>query len=550
MSDGKPRKRRTQAQILQSKIREEELSLKLQQLQRRSIRMGYDAVSIGAAKRRRTPVVERQGEAKVYDRLKQRHAENLTRDLLRNYTVATGHDLQRRLNVAGFAELSLDFDGEDSATEAIGSAIAEWFNYDWAPKSDARDETPWAEQLQCTVSAIGTDGGILVAFDDTLQNDGRLWYWELEQLCTVQESVWQAEAPDYCRDANGQAYVIDRGQVRDALGRIVAYVVTWKRNGGDAASGEYTVWHRENARLIKRPKRHNQFVPVPSYLPMVADQEDAYEFRTSEIQSAKKAAKIYATVKSERKEDELLIDEEGAFATLDDPGISTTQATATEPTPCEALEALTGGYTDYVDEDDTVEIHDNPRPNRDAMPFLDGFSKSSGAALGMAESYSLLHAKASYTAFRGELIMTWVAFEAEQLGLRDRFLDWAAIRAIEYGLRNRLIETETGEIVTAADLPRHWQRKLEWTMPTMPVVDEEKQYRAQAAGMKLGKLNFRNLHGSKWRRAFARLKQQLAVAREDQLPFSIFETVAGAELELKNENENENENGDGNDEQA
>ena len=522
------------ARKLRAEIKEQALSLELAQLKRRTIRMGYDAVDNEAKKRRRTPAVERQGEPGIYDRHKQQHAENLARDLVRNYTVATGQDLQRRLNVAGFATLSLDFDSEEHAD--VGAAIADWFNLDWAPESDARDETPFAEQLQCTITALGTDGGVLVAFDDTLQDDGKLWYWEIEQLCEVVDLAWRQEAPDFCRDGNGDPYPIDRGQIRDHAGRIVAYCVTWKRNAGMVNSGEYTIWARENARLIKRPKRHNQFIPVPLYLAGVSDMEDAYEMRTSELQSAKKAAKIYATIKSERKEDELDLNEDGAFVSQDDPALDADAASYMKAPHLEALEDLTGGYSDYIDDDDVVDVHAFDRPNG-AMPgFLDHCSKNAGAAIGLADSYALMQAKASYTAFRGEVIMTWVAFYAEQYSLRERFLNWCAIKAIRYGLRRGLIEDDTGRKIRETDLPRNWHRRVEWAMPTAPVVDEEKHHRAQREGQKVGAVDFRDLHGSQWRRRMDRLAQQIAVAREKGLPYSVFETVAGAPLEL-DENE-------------
>ena len=99
------------------------------------------------------------------------------------------------------------------------------------------------------------------------------------------------------------------------------------------------------------------------------------------------------------------------------------------------------------------------------MPgYVDFVTGLIGGTRGLGRVYSTLKAQTSYTAFRGEQIMTWQSFRDMQKELERDVCDWAARLAIARAIR-------TGEIKSA--LPEGWERMIAWTWPKMIEVSEK-----------------------------------------------------------------------------
>jgi hypothetical protein len=488
------------------------------------IKAQYDAVEPNADNHRRTAKVERKNESGILTKRKQQKAINLTRNLLRNFTAARSIDWQIRANVVGIGpQLILHLDDATAAENAQDAFKM------WAKDCDSRDDTPLNEILACIMSAVGTDGGTLVVFDNFMHDDGRLLFWSTDQLCEVNAEEWESKKHPWKerRRVDGRRrnmpMMQERGIVRDSTGRVVAYIIHPEPGKVDAPLDEVTILPRGTAKLIKRPWRLNQLIPIPEYLPMVADMEDLYEMRTSELATAKKTSKVYGHVKSQRKEEEMeLLNDRGAIE-LTDSDRTTSESSAAKEN-YEALEEFTGGYTDYLDPEDEVVVYDPTRPNELMAPFFDHCLLGAGASVGLARAHTQVRAEGSYTAFRGDSLMSWQTYAINQKMLERRLMDWLAVKYLTW-LQSR------GRIA----LPAGWESKIAWDWPRMPVLDPAKEHKADRDALKNARKTLADVIGPDWRRVLENYGKQLDVARELGIPLSVFETVAGAVAETETE---------------
>jgi hypothetical protein len=244
----------------------------------------------------------------------------------------------------------------------------------------------------------------------------------------------------------------------------------------------------------------------------------------SELASAKRTAKQYAIVK--RKDavtdwdnpagsPEFLPENDGRTST------SVAQDGANQATHSaknyERLEALTGGLTDYIDPDDAVEFPDLKHPNVNMAGFIESVLGFSGSALGLAQAYTRLRADTSYTAFRGDMIMTWRTFYWLQKHLERTVCDWVAIKVLGWAQRKGLV----------GKIPDGWERRISWTWPTMPEVDTLAAEQAIAAALKNGTVDYAELIGPDWLNRFTSLAAQLEAGRKLKLPLSVYEQKSG-----------------------
>lgn len=476
-----------------------------------SIKNEYDVLR--SNKLRRTPKVETQAEGGIYPASKRARGANVGRDLERNYSSARGIIHQFRMNVVGaLGKLQVNVSGGDKA--------AGWFNGVWAKDCDFRDAQHWSTICQNVVAAVMREGDILAVFDDDLIEDsGKLLFWETDQILPCSDALFKARFPETA--------VNDGGIVRDKWGRITAYTVTGKR-GLTAIDNEadLTVWKRENAVMPRDPWRMNQGRGVPPMLTAAASLLDLYEMLARELQSAKKAASDYAHVKRKDAVDDwdlpgsapsLLPENSGKDAAT--VATETGGGAAGPARNYENLEAFTGGYTDYGAPEDEIVIYDPKRPNVNMAGFVEAVLCHAGAAFGLARAYAMLRADTSYTAFRGDMIMTWQgAFYPLQKWLERAFADWVAVKALTWAQRTKRITA----------LPEGWERSLSWQWPRMPEVDSAKQQNAIAQAVKNGTTDWTQLIGPDWKSHFDALAEQIEYAKAKGIPLSNMETKSGA----------------------
>jgi capsid protein len=517
-------KRRPSVDVAKEKYERALLKFKTAKLERMNkIMAKYDATE--SNQYRRQPVRENKGESGIYDMTKRLRGCNLGRDLERNYSPAKSMLHQFRINVVGsLGKIRVNAEGGDEATK--------WFNEVWAKDCDFRDDVHWSQMEQNVVASVLREGDVLKVIDDNLIEDsGKTLMWESDQIVPVSEKILKAsEYKDMTQD---------NGIIRDEWGRVVAYSVTGKHGLSVIENpDDVTFWKREQARLIRNPWRLNQGRGIPSLLTPSSNFVDLYEILASELMSAKKSAKQYAFVKRSNAvtdwddptaDPEWLPENDGrTSADVAQDGANQSTHTARN---YERLEALTGGLTDYLDPDDSVEFPKLDHPNSSLAPFLETVHGYGGSALGLARAYTILRADSSYTSFRGDMIMTWVTFLWLQKWLERADADWTARRVLTWAQRK-------GEIATLGD---EWERSISWTWPTMPEVNEKDAETATALSLKNGSTNYAELLGPDWKDRMDDLAEQIDYAREKNLPLSVLEQKSGGMADSSNDNIGESE---------
>jgi capsid protein len=277
---------------------------------------------------------------------------------------------------------------------------------------------------------------------------------------------------------------------------------------------------------MRTPWRHNQGRGIPALLTPAANFADLYEILAASLQSAKRTAKQYAYIKradavtdwdSPTGTPERLPENDGKSA-ADVAAEGANSSTEPEARNYESLETFTSGLTDYMQPGDTVVIPAQEHPNPVLKDYMDAVHGFSGAALGLASAYTRMRADSSYTAFRGDMIMTWVTFYWLQKRLERLACDWVARKALAWGMRRRAFGA----------LPVGWERSLSWTWPRMPEVNESDAEQAVAAKLKNGTTTYSALLGPDWRQRLASLAEEVNEIRRLLLPLGILETTAGA----------------------
>ena len=469
----------------------------------------YDAVDTRHLRRRST--VETRDEGGIYTARKRGQGANLGRDLERNYPPAAGLLHQFRVNVVGsLGKIRVNTEGGDTA--------ASWFNQVWSQDCDYRSVLHWSEWLANTLAGVIREGDQLTVFDDQVTPDdtGQLISWETDQIASADKNILPADYRDM---------VQDNGIIRDKLGREVAYIASGKRGLAKITKAEdMSIYPRGVARLICNPWRQNQGRGVPGLVTSAAHFQDMYELITSEVQSAKRAAMQYAFVKrtdavtdwdNPGDDPEWLPENAGkTAATVDAEGPNV--ATAPGQQGYERLENMTGGHIDYMDDGDSVEFPDMGRPNPDVAAFLDNIHGASGGGLGLASAYTKQKAEKSYTAFRGDMVMTWVTFRWYQKWLERKACDWVARKALSWAMRHKHIPA----------LPAGWESSLSWQWPRMPEVDGLKAQQASLLALQNGTTDYGELIGPDWRDHFDALAEQYEYAMSKGLPLSAFGAIA------------------------
>lgn len=516
-----------------------------------AIRALYTALTSTRAGQRRATIIERGNEEKTqlkpFDRLQ---AIAMGRDLNRNNPAAITILEQRKVLTVG--HVKAQFNTPDDEWNKVAS---EFFNTDWA--SDCFHDEPayLADIAQLIELARMREGDILVAFDDFLLNSGKVMVFEADQLVSVApgdwdnpavNAKWRYEVTDEqgnpVLDGEGKPvskpYFQDSGVITDQYRRVVGYIVN-SLNLADEMRGAITLPYSdvliipiECARLVKHRFRIGQRRGVPSLLPVAGNLADIDEMIRSELSTARMRSKIMAFVT--RNADSVSAEQaatlEALFSKLDQaaPGTTEREAAAAEVVQelkkYPKLEEGTGGFTEYLEEGDKVEMPAIDRPNLDTTSFHDHLADSAGASQGLARGYSRMAVASSYTAHRGETCMTHRHIRNHQKQHEHGYLDWLAIKVTEWAVGKGIL----------APGPAGWKRKISWDMPEPDAIDAEKEAKADAVNQKNGKISLRDLLGPAWREKLEETAECLAYAKELGIPLSMFETVAGAPVEEKN----------------
>jgi capsid protein len=496
-----------------------QLAFQTELLKRRTaIVSKYDATE--SSTMRRQPVREMTGEDSIYDQRKRVLGTNIGRDLERNYSPARGMLHQFRMNVVGaLGKIQVNTDGG-------GDEAADWFNGEWAKDCDYRDPgIHFSEQMQNIVASVLREGDALGVFDDGLidggAGSGKVLHWEADQIAPLSEAALAAKG------YKGSDYTQENGIIRGKWGRVVAYVVTGKHGLSVIDTPEdATVFKADDARLVKNPWRLNQGRGVPAMITSATNILDLYEILGKELISAKRATQIAGFVeRSDAVTDwdtptsgttHLPENSDKTAATVAAEGANDT--TDNSALNYERFEALTGGIFEYGAKGDKMTFPEINRPNVHLPEFIEAVLGYAGSSLGLARAYTILRADSSYTAFRGDMILTWAgAFYPMQKWLERQYADWVAVKALTWAQRQKKIKP----------LADGWARRLSWQWPTMPHVDEAREEAATENALRNGTTDYSQLLGPGWRTKFDALAEQLDVARAGNIPLSVFTMKSG-----------------------
>ena len=427
----------------------------------------YDVLKSSQRTKRRQPIIETESEDRLFASFDRMRGIALCRDLVRNFTSARAALNQFRINVVGTGpkmRLHVYKDGENKELDTeLNEQVADWFNSYYARACDFRGDLHFAEQCSNLIEGVKREGGQLAVFDDNLIEDtGHLLWYEADQLVTI-DDIGKTNSPW----AN---YENEQGIIFDVYGRELAYACTRKHGRSAVPFAEATIFPKTVARYIRDLWRFNQKVPIAKMLSVSADLQDLYEFRGSEMQSAKRLSQEAGVIYSDTVKPDLELHNQN----------NETGKMDANPLPkYERLESLTGGRFEYLDAGDKFQPIDFNRPGVNFAAAFDFILRSAGSALGLSKTYTTLNTEASYTAFRGDLLLSWAQFQVDQKFLERKFCDWTARKAIAWGVR-------TGALKPVRPLPEGWECDISWKWPTQPAVDPLKE--AQAAVVRMANL--------------------------------------------------------------
>jgi capsid protein len=306
------------------------------------------------------------------------------------------------------------------------------------------------------------EGDLLAVFDDFGLADkkptGKLLWYESDQLVEVSD----------LKKAGGEwsKYEQESGVLFDKWGREVGFAVTAEHGQTSVPKAKATIYPVSRARLLRHVWRCNQKRGTAPILTGAADLQDLYELQSKELQTAKVQSSMAGVIKK--------------AAAADDQDYTRTAGTDPGPT-YKTLEAFLGGGMEYLEPDDSFEMLNYNRPEVDFVAAINQLGDKAVTPLGITKTYARLATDSSYTAFRGDMLITWAQFYCDQKMLERYLCDWTAEKALawKYG-------------TLPADMTASW----DW--PRMPAVDPLQEAQAIALELKTAQTNYADKFGPEW----------------------------------------------------
>lgn len=483
-----------------------------------SIRAYYDLtqpLNPAGGRKRRPSIVERvpeEGILKPEDRLR---IIDLARDMARNDPQFASMLNTLRVNIVGDAG-KLKFQSEDPWYRET----ANWFNNIWARHANFRDNSTWRESLQLVISTVNNEGDFVVVFDNGMfTGSGKLVFFEADQIANTDDATFQSYAD--------QGYRQDSGIIFDKFGRECGVIVTNQRGLTIIPGSQALILIKDpdsfedpDFLVVRRKFRLIQSRGVGSSVPALQSTIDSKEILDYELLSAKVNASRYASVIDAPEEGGVEIP--GGFGDETDEEIS---EEVEEESHAYGLEHYCGGNVDYLPAGSDIRFDPTNRPNSNLPAFLDHMGRYAGGALGLIGGFATNQANSAYYGFRGEQLMSWQHFISAQQWLEDNFSDWVCRKVISWAVSKGFVE----------EPPEYWDTMIAWSYPRMPQVDPLKDAQATAQKFKNGTTTFRDELGPDYKDKLKQLADELAYCREINLPLSVFETVAGAQVNFNEE---------------
>jgi capsid protein len=504
----------------------------------------YDAVKMTGNRHRR--LMDRGTEESEFLPYDREYAITLGRDMHRNQARYVSLENQISRMTAGTVKCQIGT--KDRAWNAEAERV---FNDRFAKDCLLQIPRTYLSDLcQQLVSSVIREGDVLVVYDDGFARDsGKLLTYEADQLVRMDDADFARLYPG-CRQVSGV--------ILDDVDAIYGYIVSHVRITDDMRvrpnglwilpADKCLVYTTDQAVLLASRYRPGQIRGVPEMLPVSICMDDSDEMIKSELLTAKMGAKNWATIfeseatQTARTDSELTaaIEAQERAGNVDpqtghliDPdAVPSAAASASVERPhYSSIDDTDSAIVTYLEGRDRMDIHTPNRPNLHTDEFFRARNADAAASLGLARSHSEMSVQTSYTAFRGESLMTWESIYDRQKKLCRQLLDWLAVKVIERAIAE-------GELAPATAEARNWRDKITWSLPTMPHIDELRATEAQGAALKAGLATYRDLLGSEWDEKLEQLAREVELIRSLGLPLAITETVSGAPAEPKDNPDN------------
>lgn len=492
------------------------------------------------ARLRSSAQVEQGGEDDALTPNERAKLLGLTRQQMRNGETLPAVLKQFEFNVVGTiggkASFSFPEKYEESA-KTMQSAFAKW-----ASRCEFFRNENLAKLLKLTMRTMILGGDVALVFDEGAFDDsGKILGFESDNIANIPAAEFEKRMPKGWSQSQGFIY--------DQFHRLVGCFVAPNQRGVDTLQ---VFGENDELRilpLISDPHaaaedlpfiifantwRFNQgrgVTPLAGSIGSTTDLEDVTKF---EIQAAKWAAQKVAqiidegpaenkdanlgslnpdllTPLNEDEADEII---EAAKAELED---------GQETLSLDNIEGA-GALYDILPQGLKMELLSPEHPNQILPEFVKWLQGRVGWSLGVGSVYATGKADKSYTAFRGEQVMSWPAFEDLQHELETKVLDWIVPKWAKWAFRRGILPKNLA-------LPEDWQRYVKWNWPRIREVNQVDEANAAKLSLLTYTKTYRDILGPDYKEHF----KQIAKEQDELEKLGLFDprkqTVAGGVIE-------------------
>ena len=496
-------------------------------------RAGFNSVHGEDQRYRKRPSIETGPEDEALPSNERLRIIALARDMARNSAMMNGFLKQLELNVIGTVGGKASFMFPEEYHEAA-IIMREAFAH-WAASCDFFDGNSLGKLLRIALKTKYLTGDAVFLFDDGIIADsGKLLLFEGDSIASLPEAYFKGHFTGYTQR---------QGIIKDRFGRKVGAIVSATQRGRDVfqpynPDGTAAVWP-----LLKDPGaewadtpfyiysntyRANQGRGTPNVagaLDAIIDVEDLTKY---ELQTSKKNAQTLATVTYKGEPSAPLPDGlENTPENLADNATDAEIDAAAESIAGDAQEDLdlevldgAGVLYDILPPDLQMQLLDTKHPNGGINDFVGWMTGRIGWANGMASFYASGKADKSFSAVRGEQMLTWPMFEDEQHDLESGPADWILRRWYAWATRH-------GDIPESLALPPYWWRAVKWTWPRCREIDAVNEQSAINARLRNLTGSLADYYGADWREKLTAIRDELNFCRELGIPHPALQTVSG-----------------------
>nr|DAE44775.1 MAG TPA: portal protein [Caudoviricetes sp.] len=478
---------------------------------------------------------ERGGEETAVSTDERNRLIALARDMARNGETMSALLRQFDFNAIGTVGGKANFAlGDGYANE---SAVLRETFASWASSCEFFDGEDFQHVLRMAMRSKLLSGRAGLIFDDGIVRDsGKVILFEGDCVANVRDEDFAALFPS--------GWSQHQGIIKDEVGVTRGCFVSFSQRGervfnlrardGKLAvwslvRGESQEWRDAPFTLFSHAWRINQTVAVPSVHASLGSMIDLEDLTKYEIQAAKKNAQTIATLTGPAPESAATalaaagLDNDRIFDNPDtaEGAAADAAAEAADETETVELDHIEGANViyDILPPDAKLELLDTKHPNANMAEFVRWVAGRVGWSNGVGSVYATGKADASYTAFRGEQVMSWPAFENEQHLLESKICDWVLRRWFAWATRKGLLP--------ALNLPDGWMRRVDWKWPSMREVNRVDTANADSVEMRNCTSSLREKLGADWKERLLLLKEELAFCRENGIPHPALQTVSG-----------------------